>query len=343
MPKPTTAWANGVLPKQGRLAEAVGRFQQAIALRPDYAAAVKNLAVTLGHQLQLTEARQAFFAQPQPPLVGSRRSIAAGVVLGCGLVLFLLGALNRAMAGVTQPGSIALATGFAGVLLGIVYFNTPGGRLDKTIAPGIRGALQADARLQAVALFLFPALVWVLSAPLASAIENAVSLFLLRKVVAIVFAVFDFLGCNLVQEGNVLVLPRGQVGVAEACSGIRSLTGSLFAGSFLAAVFLDRFWKKVVLVGAALGLAFLMNLLRSLFLTACAYAYGTDAIEGGLHDLTGFGVLGLTCAGLVGLLPFFRPANWRRWLGWDVPPSASGDGDHGGSGRDQAGRLRKTM
>jgi exosortase len=130
-----------------------------------------------------------------------------------------------------------------------------------------------------------------------------------------VFTVFSLLGYPLIQEGNVLVLPHGSVGVADACSGIRSLTGCLFAGSFLAAVFLDRLWKKVLLVGAAMGFAFLTNLLRSLFLTAWAYAYGSDAIEGHMHDITGFAVLGLTSVGLLCLLPLFSAANWCRWLG----------------------------
>ena len=65
-----------------------------------------------------------------------------------------------------------------------------------------------------------------------------------------VFTVFSLLGYPLIQEGNVLVLPLGQVGVADACSGIRSLTGCLFAGSFLAAVFLDKFWKIYATWGA---------------------------------------------------------------------------------------------
>jgi exosortase len=149
-----------------------------------------------------------------------------------------------------------------------------------------------------------------------TAVETAVSLFLLRKVVTVVFTLFSVLGYPLVQEGNVLVLPHGRVGVAEACSGIRSLTACLFAGSFLAAVFLDKLWKKVLLVSAALVMAFFTNLLRSLFLTAWAYAYGSEAIEGKLHDFTGFAVLGLTSVGLFCLLPLFRAASWRRWTGF---------------------------
>jgi exosortase/archaeosortase family protein len=295
---------------------------------------------------KLREIFRAAGPSPLPRWLRGAATAAASLALGGGLAVFLLGAAYRAEVGSTQPGSLALAFGFSGVLLGLVYFNVPDGRVPNAgrgVGTGRRSSgvpqggtkedgrvggggeshrggtmfelLRSDARLRAAALFLFPALIWMLSAPLATAVENAVSLFLLRKVVAVVFAVFSLLGLPLVQEGNVLVLPRGQVGVADACSGIRSLTGCLFAGSFLAAVFLDRFWKKALLVAAAMGFAFLTNLLRSLFLTSWAYAYGSDAIEGRLHDGTGYAVLGLTCAGLFCLLPLFSGANWRRWLG----------------------------
>lgn len=252
---------------------------------------------------------------PLPAWVGAIASWAAGAALGSGLLVFLFGAAYRAGAGPSQPGSFALAAGFAGILLGMVYFNAPDGRVggDSNAAAG-RRVLGADARIRTAALFVFPALIWMLSAPLVTAVENALSLFLLRKVVAVVSFVFSILGLPLLRQGNVLVLPHGQVGVAEACSGIRSLTGCLFAGCFLAAVFLDRLWQKVLLIGAALCLAFFTNLLRSLFLTSWAYAYGSDAIEGRVHDATGWVVLGLTCAGLLGLLPLLRPANWRRWI-----------------------------
>jgi exosortase len=252
---------------------------------------------------------------PLPPWLKAVATFAAGAVLGLGLLIFLFGALYRSGEGPTQPGSFALAAGFSGILLGMIYFNAPDGGV--TCAPPAVGwkALGADARVRAAALFLFPALIWMLSAPLVSAVENALSLFLLRKVVVVVSTVFGILGLPLVEQGNVLILPHGQVGVADACSGIRSLTGCLFAGTFLAAVFLDRFWKKVLLVAAAVGFAFLTNLMRSLFLTAWAYAYGSDAIEGRLHDATGFAVLGLTSVGLFCMLPLFRASNWRKWLG----------------------------
>lgn len=266
---------------------------------------------------------RATTSNPLPRPLRITVSVMAGVIFAGGLALFLLGALYRASLGATQPGSLALAIGFAGMLLGLIYFNLPDGRLGGQQPVTVWGMLWVDARLRGAALFLFPALIWILSAPLVTAVENAVSLFLLRKVVAVVFLIFNALGYPILQEGNVLMLPQGQVGVVDACSGIRSLTGCLFAGAFLAAVFLDRLWKKILLIGAAMGLAFLANLLRSLFLTAWAYAYGSESIEGKLHDVTGFAVLGVTVVGLFGLLPLFSGANWQRWL--RLAPKAADD------------------
>jgi len=130
-------------------------------------------------------------------------------------------------------------------------------------------------------------------------------------VTSVVFFVFDLLGMQIEQHGNVLSLKEivpgvpNQVGVADACSGIRSFTACVFAGSFLASVFLDRLWKKTALVLAAVGFAFAMNLARGIFLTAWAYNYGSEKMEGTVHDVAGYGVLGLTVVGLLCLLPLF--------------------------------------
>lgn len=227
--------------------------------------------------------------------------LAAGGALLAGAGLFLLGALYRAGAGSSQPGTLALTLGAAAIALPLIWLNAPAAPAPTPVAPW------RDARVRLAGLFVFPVLVWLVSAPMVSAVESQLNLFLLRKVVTVVSFVFDVLGLPLEQQGNVLLLPNGgRVGVEDACSGIRSLTGCLFAGSFLAAVFLDRLWKKVALVAAALGLAFLTNLGRGLFLTAWAYNHGADAIEGTVHDVAGYAVLGLTVAGLLCLLPLFN-------------------------------------
>lgn len=233
----------------------------------------------------------------------------AGLALTFGALFFLLGAFYRAGAGTSQPGTFALTAGMVAIVLPLIFFNVPrpAGATSEAVAENFRLAdLFVDHRFRVASLFLFPALVWMISAPLVSAVESQVSLFLLRKVVTVVAFVFDMLGFPLEQQGNVLVLPKGSVGVADACSGIRSLTACLFAGSFLGAVFFEQTWKKVFLVVASMIFAFVMNLGRGLFLTAWAYAYGPEAIDGMVHDVAGYAVLGLTCVGLLALIPLLN-------------------------------------
>ena len=253
----------------------------------------------------------------------------AGVALTFGALFFLLGAFYRAGAGTSQPGTFALTSGMVAIVLPLLFFNVPTAAL--TAPPGELPALEgrsvletliAEPRFRVTVLFLFPVLIWLISAPLVSAVESAVSLFLLRKVVTVVAFSFDLLGYSIEQQGNVLVLPKGSVGVADACSGIRSLTACLFAGSFLGSVFFDRLWKKVFLVAASMGFAFVMNLGRSLFLTGWAYAYGSDAITGTVHDAAGYAVLALTCAGLLLLVPLL---NLQIELNRDGPETKPAD------------------
>lgn len=231
----------------------------------------------------------------------------AYALIAAGVLFFFAGAVIRAGAGPSNPGSLSIALGFGITLLPLVFLHAPGGFVGASTPTGWWEALWRDRRVQLAGLFLFVAFIWIISAPLTSVVEKNLNVFLLNKVTYVVFFVFDMGGFPLEQRGNVLVLPNGgEVGVAEACSGIRSLTACLFAGSFLGAVFLNKYWKKVALIGAAMCLAVFTNLLRSLFLTSWAYKYGADAIAGTVHDVAGYAVLGLTCIGLICLLPIFN-------------------------------------
>ena len=253
---------------------------------------------------QITAAVAACAIDGSPRATGWQKwllRILAGAAMLFGALMFLLGSFYRAGAGTSQPGTLAITMGAVAILLPLLFVNAP-----DSSAPEPGNALN-DARVQLVALFVFPVLVWLVSAPKVSAIESQLSLFLLHKVVSVVaFVYVDVLGLPIEQQGNVLALPGGNVGVEDACSGIRSLTASLFAGSFLAAVFLDKLWKKVTLVAVSMLFVFMANLARSLFLTAWAYRYGPRAIEGAVHDIAGYAVLGLTFAGLVGLVWLFN-------------------------------------
>jgi len=228
----------------------------------------------------------------------------AGVVFLLSLLSLAFGSLLRATQGPQIPASLAAAWGYCWLVLSMVFLF--GGKGVEGNSPALR------MRLRLTGLFLFPAMIWLISAPLLSFLEGNLSLFLLNKVIVVVFFLFDLLGTPIARAENVLILGvlengrPNQVMVEDACSGIRSLMACLFAGSFLAAVTLKQLWKKILMVALAMLFAFLMNILRSLFLTYWAYRYGSDSIMGPVHDITGYGVLALTCVGLIALLPLIN-------------------------------------
>lgn len=243
-------------------------------------------------------------AGPMPPPSAPGR-VLAWMAVACGGLLFLFGALIRANQA-QPPASFALAVSAGVIILALIYLQTP-------VNPGADAAPVAGAgsvfspRLQFTAMFLFPAFVWVLSAPLLGVVETQITVFLLNKVSWVVYSSFSFLGIPILRDGAVLTLGDGNsVLVEDACSGIRSLTGCIFVGTFLAAVFLNRLWKKVLLVTLAALLAVVTNIGRGVFLTAWAYANGSGSIAGTVHDVTGYAVLGVTFVLLWCLLPLFN-------------------------------------
>ncbi len=276
---------------------------------------------------------------PAPhPVLDTLMTAGAYAMLIFGLLAFFLGAFYRAGGGASNPSSLLIAVGFGCVILPMIFLSVPRGIPNPAAVegPGWQRPILADTRFVVAALFLFPAFIWVISAPLLSVVENTISLFLLSLVTQVVFFVFDMGGFPLEQQGNTLILPTGRVGVEDACSGIRSLTACLFAGSFLAATFLNKMWKKVLLVGLAMLFAFFTNILRSLFLTGWAYANGPESIDGFVHDATGYAVLGLTCVGLIALLPVFNfNPEWLRGYDEGKFDDEEDSDSGGGSGADR--------
>ena len=176
----------------------------------------------------------------------------AAAVFFVSVGLFATGTLLRSVTGPQNPASLAIAVGFSGLALSTIFImakERSGGEV-----------MSLSNRLNFTGLFLFPSLVWLISAPLVSVLETKIRVFLLTQVTIVVFSLFDIMGFEIEREGNILFLPKGRVGVEEACSGIYSLTACIFVGTFLAAVFLDRFWKKALLVLAAMLLAIVTNL-----------------------------------------------------------------------------------
>lgn len=221
-----------------------------------------------------------------------------GAMAVCGFATFLMFSIVYS---VVKGGTVAplfcLSFSFAFAFYGLAYFAG---------SENLAGEKMAVCdRLRFANFFVFPAFAWMIASPFFAAWENLISRFLLTKVAIIVTAVMDSAGFMVELRGNSIFFPYGAVGVADACSGIRSLTACLFSGSFLAAVFLDKMWKKVALVAMSMVLAFINNIIRALFLSVWAYKFGSDSISGFVHDAAGYAVLGLTVVGLLILIPLF--------------------------------------
>jgi exosortase/archaeosortase family protein len=272
----------------------------------------------------------------QPGGFGAALDFVAALIVLFSLVLFLYGGVLRAVTGPDNDTAMSLGLGLGGFVLAMAFLVS---RQD------VQGrSLPLATRWRLVLLLFFPALVWLISAPMLLVFETRIKGVLLQYVVGIVSGLFDFLGYSIYAEGNVLILPHGRVGVEDACSGIRSLTACMFSGSFLAAIFLDRFWKKILLLAMSAVLAFGMNIVRSLFLTGWAYAYGDGALDSdfwghpeslqdatgqfhdnpafrfiSVHDFAGYTVLGFTLVGLLLLIPLL---NFKIDLGHDPHPPA---------------------
>ncbi|MGA2052709.1 MAG: exosortase/archaeosortase family protein [Opitutales bacterium] len=305
-------------------------------LVPFFVAYVVNDRWTQLKGILLGSAAETGVEPGQPGWAGAALEFVAALVVLGSLVLFAYAGLLRAATGPDNDSAMGLALGLGGFVLAMGFL------VSRQDAQGRMVTLAK--RWRVVMLLVFPALVWLISAPMLLVFETRIKGVLLEYVVGIVSGLFDFLGYSIYAEGNVLVLPHGRVGVEDACSGIRSLTACLFSGSFLAAVFLDRFWKKVLLLGMSAVLAFVMNVVRSLFLTGWAYAYGDWSLDAdfwghpetlkdaagqfhsnpaflyiSVHDFAGYTILGFTLVGLLLLIPLL---NFKIDLDKYGPPPA---------------------
>ena len=96
------------------------------------------------------------------------------------------------------------------------------------------------------------------------------------------------IGMPAIARGNVIWLTHGQIGVVEACSGLRMLM--LFLAITVGASFLIErpFWEKIFVSLSALVIAVVTNILR-ITVTAILYEYaGKELADKVFHDLAGW-------------------------------------------------------
>ena len=161
-------------------------------------------------------------------------------------------------------------------------------------------------RLQTMA---FPFVLLLTMVPLPALVYNAVAAPLQLKASALATDISQAIGVSIYRDGNVIHLATTSLGVAEACSGLNSLSslvvGSLLLGYLANASLLGR----IVLTVLSVPLAIAVNVLRVAG-TAILADYKPEYAEGFYHlfsgwliFVVGFGLLWLLGKLIFRLLP----------------------------------------
>jgi exosortase len=145
--------------------------------------------------------------------------------------------------------------------------------------------------------FGFPFVLIFLALPWPLATEQAVIQKLTGAVTNVTVELLNLMDLPALKRGNVIELAAGSVGVADACSGIRSLAGTLMASVFFGEFYRLTAAKRLLLVASGGGVAFALNLCRTLFLSWRAATGGIDSIEK-WHDPAGLTIFLTSFAGL---------------------------------------------
>jgi exosortase len=147
-------------------------------------------------------------------------------------------------------------------------------------------------------LLAFPFILLMLTIPIPAIVITRLTLSLQLWASSMAETLLSALGIPVLREGNVLVLPNATLQVAEACSGIRSMTALLTLALVVARFGETRTFRRTAIVASAIPIAVLVNGLRVTAAAAGARWYGAAAVEGTVHELLGW-VMFLVAFGLM--------------------------------------------
>lgn len=108
----------------------------------------------------------------------------------------------------------------------------------------------------------FPILYLVLMIPLPGAVHSAIAFPLQLFASRVSAVILELLGIAVARDGNILQLSGITLQVAEACSGIRSMTGLLGMGILLGYLVSTRTWERILLALSTIPIGIAANVLR---------------------------------------------------------------------------------
>lgn len=136
--------------------------------------------------------------------------------------------------------------------------------------------------------------------PLPEVVLNSLTLPLQLMASRVAVAMLEFRHVPAALSGNIILLPGQELFVAEACSGLRSVSAILGLTLLIAGTALRRPISRVVLLLVAVPSALAANALRVFGTGFASYYMGPEVAEGLLHTAAGLAVFAVALA-LVGL------------------------------------------
>ncbi|MGH7541125.1 MAG: exosortase/archaeosortase family protein, partial [Gemmatimonadota bacterium] len=137
--------------------------------------------------------------------------------------------------------------------------------------------------------------------PLPEVVLNSLTLPLQLLASRLAVALLEFRHVPAGLSGNIILLPGQELFVAEACSGLRSLSALLGLTLLIGGTALQTGWSRVALLLFAVPAALAANALRVFGTGFAAHYLGPGVTEGFLHEVAGALVF-LLPLGLVGLI-----------------------------------------
>ncbi len=153
--------------------------------------------------------------------------------------------------------------------------------------------------------FIFPLCFFLVAVPWPTFVEHSLIQELTRADAGATCELLGWLGIPALPHGNVIEVATGEVGIDEACSGIRSFQATLMISLFLGEFYRLNILRRVILIFGGFALSFLFNLARMSLLVWVAARKGIAAIST-WHDPAGVTILVACFFGLLGLGEWFN-------------------------------------
>lgn len=158
------------------------------------------------------------------------------------------------------------------------------------IVTSLFGLLWGSLGWSAVRVLAFPLGFLMFMVPVPDTLLNMVSFPLQLLATRISAEVIQFSSIPVYRDGNMLYFVQTQLEVAEACSGIRSIMSLTMLSVLFAHLSGNGWWRKAILILAAVPIAMLANILRVSGTGILAHFFGDLVARGFLHEFSGLAV-----------------------------------------------------